>query len=152
MLSTNTSNFLVRNFIVNFTNMKRNNKFNWRTVRKIYEWCISYYGASKYNGTYPSIKYIDTLTHEDFEGDAFYEEIDNTIYINSKSPNITELEHLARTVIHEYAHYKYHNMNKYYRLAEVFDHQNHPMEIEANQIENRDIKKCLAHMKYILGF
>jgi hypothetical protein len=129
--------------------MKKNKNLHRGTAKRIFEWCVKNYGRSKYNGTYPNLKYVDTNKLEGFTGDGFYEDLENTIYVNSKSPNIKNLEDLARTIIHEYSHYKFHNMNKYYDLAEKFTHDNHPYEIEANQIEDRDYTKCLLHMRQI---
>lgn len=133
--------------------MKNNkNLLHWGTARKILQWCMNHYGRSKYNGGYPSLRYIDTEKYENFNEDGFYEDIENIIYVNSKSKNIKNLEELVRTVIHEYAHYKYHPMGKYYKLAEKYNNFDHPYEIQARQIEDRDTKKCLSYLRHNFGF
>jgi Zn-dependent peptidase ImmA (M78 family) len=57
------------------------------------------------------------------------------------------IEDLVKTVIHEYVHYCFHNMKDYYVLSKYMDHDDNPMEKEADQIELRDYKECLLFLK-----
>jgi hypothetical protein len=103
---------------------------------KILEWCKAKYGLSKVNGTYPKLvfhknKYMYT---------AYYDAYNNEIHV-------WKLKHrtfigFCGTIIHEYTHYLQSIKRKYNKLNLYYSYKNHPMEREANKIEQRDKWKC----------
>lgn len=109
---------------------------------KSLEWCKKKYGKSRYNGPCPTISYakpdymLDGLT-------GYYEPDYNHIYVNSEMCNT--VEELVATVIHEYQHYLQ-NMYHYQIIAKYCNHDNHPMELMALQVEKRDSKKCMQDL------
>lgn len=114
-------------------------------VDKIYAWCKKKYGRSRYNGRYPDIafKKADYYTGEDW---GYYDEDEQLIYINKEKHET--LEDLVHTIIHEYTHYKQ-SMHHYQILAIYLDSDQHPLEIEAEAIANRDTPECLVYLESI---
>jgi hypothetical protein len=117
-------------------------KITKRHVNKIFGWCLKTYGKSKYNRTFPTIHFKKPdHTNEDCSG--VYDEFEHTIFINKEQHDT--LDDLVNTIIHEYTHYKQ-NMKHYQILALYLDNDKHPMEIEAEQVAERDMKKCLKEV------
>ena len=112
-------------------------------VDKIYEWCKKKYGRSKYNGRYPDIVFRKG-DYYDGEEWGYYDEVDKCIYINRDKHET--LQDLIDTIIHEYTHYLQ-NMYHYQIIAKYLEHDQHPMEIEANAIADRDGIECLKYME-----
>jgi hypothetical protein len=117
-------------------------KVTKRHANKIFEWCVKTYGKSKYNKIVPEIEYRKG-DHTTEECSAFYDEIEGIIFID-KDQNDT-LEELANTIIHEYTHYKQ-NMKHYQILSLYLTEDKNPMELEAEQIAEKDTKKCLSEV------
>ena len=110
---------------------------------KILDWCKKRYGRGM--KSYPILQYRkpDYMNNEYAYGEYDYEE--DMIYINSQVHD--NLEELANTIIHEYAHYRYHAKSTYYQLDRDYDHDEHPMEKQADRIAKRDQKKCVQELK-----
>jgi Zn-dependent peptidase ImmA (M78 family) len=110
---------------------------------KILEWCKKRYGRGV--KPYPVLQYKkpDYLNGEYACGEYDYE--DDIIYVNSQMH--TNLIDLANTIIHEYVHYRYHAKSTYYDLDRDYDHNDHPMEKQANLIAKKDEKKCVHELK-----
>lgn len=122
--------------------MTENIKPTKKHVNQIFNWCINTYGKSKFNKDIPIIEFKKSDYYT--EGCmAFYDEIEGTIFI-SKDKN-DNLQELANSIIHEYTHYKQ-NMKHYQVLSLYLTDQKNPMEIEANKIAKRDVKKCLKEV------
>lgn len=122
--------------------MTEDSKPTKKHVNQIFNWCINTYGKSKFNKDTPTVEFKKSDYHT--EGCmAFYDEIEGTIFI-SKDQNNT-LKELANSIIHEYTHYKQ-NMKHYQVLSLYLSDQKNPMEIEANKIAKRDVKKCLKEV------
>jgi len=119
-------------------------KLNHHTAGKILHWCIEKYGPSKINGNRLYMQYRRP-THDQEGLAGYYDKDDDLIYVN-KDLN-TSLKELTKTIIHEYTHYRCHNMNHYHILAKYVDYDSNPMEIEAERIENRDYKECVTYIK-----
>jgi len=121
-------------------NMKKITRFH---AIKILEWCKEKYGRGI--NRYPILEFRkpDYLNGEYNQGEYDYDE--GMIYINSNGH--TDLVELANTIIHEYAHYRYHAKSTYYELDRNFSHDKHPLERDANRIANRDQKKCVKELK-----
>lgn len=120
--------------------MKKINRFH---AVKILEWCKLRYGRGV--KPYPILEYKkpDYLNGEHSYGEYDYEE--DLIYVNSQVHK--SLEELADTIIHEYAHYRYHAKSTYYQLDRDYNHDEHPMEKQADRIAKRDRKKCVQELK-----
>ena len=128
--------------------MEQSIKLTKRHVNKIVDWCLSTYGKSKYNRTFPDIQFKKPdYSNEDCAG--LYDEVEHFIFVN-KNDHST-LPDLVNTIIHEYTHYKQ-NMKHYQVLALYLDRDKHPMEIEANKVADRDTKKCLKEVFNIDSF
>lgn len=120
-------------------------KLNKGHAKRIFDWCKQKYGRSKY-ANYPcfSIKKFSGYEEEDLDG--YYEPIDNTIYVNSNILTEENLEYLVSTILEEYIHYTQSDA-MYQKLSKQFDYENHPYEIEAKSISDRDTKKCIKELK-----
>lgn len=112
-------------------------------VDKIYEWCKKKYGRSKHNGRYPEVVFRKG-DYYDGEEWGYYDEVDKCIYINRDKHE--SIKDLVDTLIHEYTHYLQ-NMHHYQVLALYLDHENHPLEIEAEMISDRDSEECLKYLE-----
>jgi Zn-dependent peptidase ImmA (M78 family) len=120
------------------------NKLTHHDAKKVLQWCIEKYGISKINGNRLSIQYRKPdYDEEDMSG--YYDKQDETIFVNKLMNE--NIEDLVKTVIHEYVHYRFHNMKDYYVLSKYMDHDDNPMEKEADKIESRDYKECLLFLK-----
>jgi hypothetical protein len=112
-------------------------------VDKIYEWCKKRYGRSKYNGRYPDVVFRKG-DYYDGEEWGYYDEVDKCIYINRDKHET--LQDLIDTMIHEYTHYLQ-NMHHYQIIALYLEHDEHPMEIQANAVADKDGIECLKYME-----
>lgn len=112
-------------------------------VDKIYDWCKKKYGRSKYNGRYPDVVFRKG-DYYDGEEWGYYDEIDQCIYINRDKHET--LQDLIDTIIHEYTHYLQ-NMYHYQIIAKYLESDQHPMEIEAESISQRDGPECLKYLE-----
>lgn len=116
----------------------------WHALR-VLDWCITNYGASKYNGPYPHVEFRkEDITTERLAG--YYCDIENVIFLN-KDHHLT-IRELIKTIIHEYTHYKQ-NMKHYYVLSEYLSYDNNPLEKQAKKVTARDYKTCYADLKKI---
>lgn len=118
------------------------NKKEVERLSKIYfQRTIKLLGESKYykHTPYLTIEYSPESTgvNNQWKGEFVREE--NEIIIYSK--NITDKEDLARTIVHEYAHYLQRGnwMQRYYDMG--YKYNNHPYEIQAFTIEELNWKK-----------
>lgn len=88
------------------------------------------YGKSKHQQTHPYI-YLSKEVRDDVKGEYCYIINEITIYYR----NITSLEELIRTIIHEYQHYLQSPswMTRYYKMG--YDYSDHPYELAAYKEE-----------------
>jgi len=107
--------------------------------KKIFEWCIKKYGYSKH------YKFISELVFrkKDACGDKLkgeHTDCDEIVVYLDEVKNISDL---VKTIIHEYTHYIQSPVwfQRYYKLEKTFE--NHPYEIQAEKIAERDFKECL---------
>ena len=121
-------------------------KLNKGHAKRVFDWCKQKYGKSRYAKVYPffSIKKFKNYDEEDLDG--YYEPLENCIYVNSEILSTGDLEYLVETVIEEYLHYKQSD-HQYQILAEAYDYENHPFEIEAKKISRFDKKTCINYLK-----
>lgn len=120
-----------------------------RTVREIVkyaaQYCVDTFGTRRKE--YPFI--ISIVKQRG--GEAAYGEYcpyDNrlTIYHN----NCPTVKTLVQTVIHEYAHYLQPVKSKYNKLLDRYGYDEHPMEVEARDMEQDHYKDCWNYIKEIL--
>lgn len=117
-------------------------------VNKIYEWCKKKYGRSRYNGRYPDI-FFKKPHYGVEELWGYYDEVEKYIYINSTKHE--SIEDLVHTVIHEYTHYLQ-SMHHYKILSQyIQDHHKHPLEIQADEVADRDSEECIKYLVSIYG-
>ena len=101
-----------------------------------------YYGKGKTD--FPIIElwrdiYARISGIEDMEGEhsssseAQYDEDTNIIYIYY--PNMVNEEHVIRSIIHEYTHYKQNITQFKKQYSDQYDYENNPYEIEAHKNE-----------------
>lgn len=109
---------------------------------RIAEWCKEKYGRSKYNRGLPRIKVSKTENHEDLAG--YYDDEDNCIVVYLLLNDT--FEELCGTVIEEWIHYKQSSF-QYQKLARIHEYDDHPFEIEAKLIVEKDWETCLKDMK-----
>lgn len=65
--------------------------------------------------------------------------------------NIPTIKSLVGSIIHEYVHHLQLNhhkkMERYFTLLNEFGYENHPQEIEANDIQQYYTKECIEYLK-----
>ena len=108
---------------------------------KIMDWCFARYGLSKYNEGYPHLEF-----NKKVEEYGYYEDYENAIYVSSVLND--SLEELASTIIEEWIHYTQ-CPKTYQKLYSKHSYLDHPMEIEASTIAERDCKTCVNELKKI---
>jgi hypothetical protein len=111
-------------------------------AKKIFQWCTKEYGRHRYK-PYPQVSFRKP-TYLDDGNVGYYDHDDNEIFLDS-TYHLT-IEELAKTLIEEYVHY-IQNGTLYKKLADQYTYQNHPMEIEAKKIANKDYKRCVKYLK-----
>ncbi len=114
-------------------------------AKRIFDWCKAKYGRSKY-ANYPSFSFKKFTDYDEVGLDGYYEPIENCIYINSDIKNYKDILYLINTIIEEYIHYTQSDA-QYQKLADQYDYDNHPFEIHAKSIANRDSSSCLKQLK-----
>lgn len=118
------------------------NKKETERLAEIYlENTIDLLGESKYykHTPYLSVEYSPNSEGVDNDWKGEFVREDNEIVIYYK--NITGKEDLARTIVHEYAHYLQRGnwMQRYYDMG--YEYNTHPYEIQAFLIEEMNWKK-----------
>lgn len=111
-------------------------------VLRILEWCEEKYGMSRYNYGLPSVRVSRTEDHEGLAG--YYDDEINSIVVHLKLTDT--LEELCSTVIEEWTHYLQ-SSYKYQLLAKKYDYSDHPYEVEAKRIAERDHCICLEELR-----
>ena len=108
------------------------------SANKIYEKIVIHYGLSKYHYISPYLDIEDTpYSDEGVPKDLYGEYCSMMNEITLYWKNISSLEVLTRTLIHEYQHYLQSPswMTRYYTMG--YNYNNHPYEIQAlNEEEN----------------
>ena len=100
-------------------------------IDKVVEWCKVNYGLNK------SIPSICLQEAAEMSNDGFYIEEDNTITVKLD----TDIE-MIKTIIHEWQHYLQ-SKDQFEMLYNMgYSYEDHPFEVVANAISNRDYKEC----------
>lgn len=119
-----------------------------KKIEKVFDWCVKYYGKSKYYKTYPTliVNYSKKNTyHGEFyidETDCDDIEVNLIVYINM----LRTTEELVKTVVHEYQHYLQHPswLTRYYHTKKYCDN---PYELLAELEAQTVLKKCIKECK-----
>ena len=109
-----------------------------KVIKNIFNWCLTEYGVSKYQGFEPELIIDNTKDHPS-NGEFVFE--DNEVFIYPKSEGM-DIHRTIFVMIHEFKHYhqspvwlsRYINM---YNNA-----PNCPYEIEADAVAEADWEKC----------
>lgn len=109
-------------------------------------WCIEEFGRSKLNGKYPHVEF-DVADDEEEDLMAYYDDFEDTIYLYPAHEGLVTLTDLVKTIIHEYAHYRFHSMAEYNVLAKYLPYNKNPLEKDAVKYEKKYYKKCLKFLK-----
>ena len=120
-----------------------------RTIREIVkyaaQYCTDTFGTRRKE--YPFvISIIAQRGGDPYHGEYCPYENRLTVYHN----NCPTVKSLVQTVIHEYTHYLQPVKSKYYKMLDKYGYDNHPMEIEACEMEQTHYKDCWKYIKEIL--
>lgn len=125
----------------------KQDKASKKYAELVLDWCIEEYGKSRYNGDYPYVEFRKP-DHTEIDHVGYYDDIDGTIFVNKDK--VKSIEELVKTIIHEYAHYRYHKMDDYQVLSKYLNDDHNPMETEARLIESRDCDRCIEEIEQFL--
>lgn len=109
---------------------------NRKNARKIFEWCKKEFGPSTINGPYPRL-----IFHKKHKGWAgHYDPWKREMHVYG-SRHKTFMGFIG-TIIHEYAHYLQPLKSQYSKLAQTYSYKGHPLEREANRMEQKYKWSC----------
>ena len=123
--------FGVRDLRANTPTSKLDNRTIRRIVRLSTYWCQENLGVNNRRSKPFKLSIIKQVSGPPCYG--MFDEIDNKIYIFHN--NCTSISLLVKTVLHEYTHYLQPIRKSYNKLTEEYGYDNHPMEIEAREME-----------------
>lgn len=108
------------------------NDITRKNAVKIFNWCKKQFGISPINGSYPKLVFHKAA--KDCSG--YYDAVKNEIHVY-KGRHRTFMGFIG-TVIHEFAHYRFHSIKRQYpKLEQLYSYKNHPMERDANRVERK---------------
>ena len=117
-----------------------------KTANLTLDWCITKYGSSIHNDRSTlEIKFRSKL---EFYGE--YDSGDNVIYLNpAKHKTLIDW---VNTIIHEYTHFKQNIDGMYTKYYNQYGrtYENHPHEVTAHRIADRDQKEARRFVLAIL--
>jgi hypothetical protein len=102
------------------------------------DWCINRYGVSIHN----DILTLDIKFRSKLEFYGEYDADDNTIYLNPVKHKT--LGEWVNTIIHEYTHFRQNIDGMYtkYYVKYGRTYENHPHEVTAHRVANRDQREA----------
>jgi len=101
-------------------------------TERIYNNVMDHYGESKHHSFFPHVSIEDTpFSDSDVPEDLYGEYCSMLNEITVYWKNIPSVEHLTRTLVHEYQHYLQSSswMKRYYTMG--YSYNDHPYEIAA---------------------
>lgn len=123
------------------------NRLDPKTRRKIVkhatEYCVDVFGVNNRKKTDFAVSILKQDGGEPAYGQ--YCPYENRIYLYHNNCHTVKL--LVRTLIHEYTHYLQPVKSKYHKLLDKYGYDNHPMEIEAREMEEEYYKDCWNYIK-----
>lgn len=105
-------------------------------------YCVNTLGVSKYRSSIPGLVYITSNKIKAIDRGCYDDDNNKILVYRRKHRSVIDL---ADTVIHEYTHYLQ-DMEKYIELAQDFDYQLHPYEIEATENAKKYKWECRRFM------
>ncbi len=120
---------------------------NKRNLNKILRWCKDHYGKSKFK----SMRTLSVVIDTEMDASGAYCTIQNKIFIN---PNHHDsFIGVVDTMIHEYTHFRQDINVMYFKYFKKYNYsyENHPYEITATHVAQRDKRKCFRdvfHKRY----
>lgn len=100
-------------------------------VKLATQWCVENFGVNNRRRTEFTVSIRQQKSGSPCYGQ--FDHMTNTITIfHNHCPNVRMV---IRTLIHEYTHYMQPIAGSYYKLLDSYGYDNHPMEIEAREME-----------------
>jgi len=114
-----------------------------RVVKYTTKYCVDTFGINKRKRT----EFVVSIIKQRGGVKSFgmYSADDNKITIHHN--NCPTLKDLIQTTIHEYTHYKQPVKSSYEKLLKKYGYNDHPMEIQAREMENKYYKDCWNKIK-----
>jgi Zn-dependent peptidase ImmA (M78 family) len=114
-------------------------------VKYATQYCTDTFGTRKKKVPF-SVSIVKQRSGEPAYGQ--YCPYDNKLFIYHN--NCPTVKLVIQTVIHEYTHYLQPVKTKYHKLMDIYGYDDHPMEIEARDMEQEHYKDCWNYIKEIL--
>ena len=112
-------------------------------IKNTTKYCVDTFGINKRKKTEFTVSICKQRGGEKSYGQ--YCPYENKITIHYD--NCTKLKDLIQTVIHEYTHYMQPVKSSYHKLLKKYGYDNHPMEIEAREMEKQYYNECWNQIK-----
>jgi hypothetical protein len=109
-------------------------QFSRKDALRVMNWCKRNVGLNHKRKYLPALEW--SAKGEDC-GDYDFEDNIISVY-KSKHKSCIDIIH---TIIHEWVHYKQ-STKKYYEYNEIFNYQDNPLEIQANELADKMKWKC----------
>ena len=113
-------------------------KVTKKVIKDIFNWCLTEYGISEYQGWEPHLIIDNT---KDYPSNGEFYSDDNDIYIYPKSGGM-DIQRTIFVMIHEFKHY---HQSPTWLTRYITMYNNNPecpYEIEADALAERDWMKC----------
>ena len=114
-----------------------------QVVKLATKWCVENFGVNNRRHKPFTISIRKYNNKKDRYGQ--FDEIDNVITIYYGTCKNIKL--LIQTLIHEYTHYMQPIRSAYHRLYKEHGYNNHPMEIEARDMEKKYYSETFTYIK-----
>lgn len=111
-------------------------QFKRQHAIRVMNWCKNNIGINHRRKYLPVLEWSSCGSDNDC-GDYDFE--DNIIGVNKN--NHRSVIDIIHTIIHEWCHYKQ-STKKYYEYTEIFDYQDNPFEIQANELADKMKWQC----------
>lgn len=105
-----------------------------KQLNSIFDNIVNHYGFSRYSNDLPDL----IIIHDDKDGSmGTFEDESEEIVLNLF--NCRTVKDAVGTMIHEYCHYLQPRNGWYDRYARKYKYSEHPYEIQANEMADRDL-------------
>ena len=113
-----------------------------KNLDKILQWCKETYGESRFK----NVDRLSVVINTDMDAMGSYCTVQNKIFINPKHHD--SFIGVIDTMIHEYIHFKQDINVMYFKYLKeyTYNYHNHPYEITARHIADRDKRKCFKEV------
>jgi hypothetical protein len=138
----NTQKLMADTIITDWTYTQKRN-----LVNRAFRWCKKNMGINRRH-EFEVIPSIIKGYGEDTDVFGAYCPYENIIYIYHDS--VETISDLIGTTIHEYQHSLQPIKTKYYKMALKYGYWDNPLEIEARQIEKKNLPKFLDYINKVV--